>query len=361
MPVKVKVRNQRQIVVPLRFARAVGGAPQIDAPEVDDRGFIPGARPVTWGHSDYRGAMVGVTKGDTVRIKVLREDIDSGAPLAVTSSDTSIVSVEDPPSGGTLAADGIFKIKALQDLVNRPVKIQVRLGDATSPILGELEPHIFELKTLRVRVHLVGINGVATARTAASMVAVFEDINRIWRPAGIEFEYDPALTRPETINGLAVAGQMTTNLRGNDWAEFTRIINLHPDPNRINIYCVVVTNEAFGMTFANNITRSNGGYGIVLGDDSSSNSNAHELCHYLDNPEHAHEDAARTVNIRKDIWVRRRLMWTPNPFPVTNPAFRNDIGYGAQTRGAQISIKDLAGDPWDGEQNRARVRSRNPY
>jgi hypothetical protein len=359
MPVKVKVRNQNQIIVPIRFTRAVTGAPQIDAPEVDDRGFIPGARPPTWGHADYRGAMVGITAGDTVRIKVLWEDIDSAAPLAVTSSDTSIVSVEDPASGGTIGADGIFKIKGIKDTINTPVKIQVRLGDAKGPVLGELEPHIFELKTLRVRVHLVSINGVATARTADSMVAVFQEINRIWRPAGIQFEYDPALTVPESINGLATAGQMTTNLGGNNWGEFSRIINLHPDPNRINIYCVQNANEVFGLTFANNIARPNG-YGIVITDNSVPNSNAHELCHYLDNPEHAPENAARQ-NVRQDIWARRRLLWTPNPFPNATPAYRNDIGYGPQTRGAQISIKDLPGDPWDGEQNRARVRARSPY
>ena len=359
MAINVKVRNQKQIIVPIRFTRAVTGGPVADAPDVDDRGFDPGTRPATWGHAPYRGAMVGITQGDTVRIKVLREDIDAGAPLAVTSTAPNIASVEDPPAGGLLGADGIFKIKGVVDVVSTPVKIQVRLGSATGPVLGELEPHIFQLKSLRVRVHLVTINGVATARTAASLVPVFQEINRIWRPVGIEFEYDPALTVPEAINGLAVAGQMTTALAAGSFAEFSSIINLNPDPNRINIYCVQAANEVFGLTFDNTHARPTG-YGIVITDNSVPNSNAHELCHYLDNPEHSTENAAR-VGVRQDFWVRRRLLSTPNPYPVSAPAFRNDVGYGAQTRGAQISIKDLAGDPWDGEQNRARVRSRNPF
>jgi hypothetical protein len=359
MAIQVKVRNQKQIIVPIRFTRAVTGAPVADAPDVDDRGFDPGTRPGTWGHAVYRGAMVGITQGDTVRVKVLREDIEDGAPLFVTSTAPNIASVEDPPGGGPLGGDGIFKIKGVVDVVSTPVKIQVRLGGAAGPVLGELEPHIFQLKTLRVRFHLVTINGVATTRTAASLVPVMEEINRIWRPVGIEYEYDQTLTLNEAVNGFAVAGQITTNLAANQFAEFSTIVNLHPDPNRINIYCVHVLNEAFGMTFDNTNARPTG-YGIAIGDDSGSNSNAHELCHYLDNPEHATEDATRTA-VRQDIWVRRRVMSAPNPYPNSAPAYRNDIGYGAQVRGAQISIKDLAGDPWDGEQNRARVRARNPF
>jgi hypothetical protein len=359
MAVKVKVRNKKQIIVPIRFTRAVTGGPVADAPEVDDRGFAPGTRPATWGHAIYRGAMVGITQGDTVSIKVLREDIDDGVPLAVTSTAPKIASIVDPPAGGLLGADGIFKVKGVADVVGTPVLIQVRLGGATGPVLGSLEPHIFQLKSLKIRFHLVTINGIATTRTAASLVPVVQEINRIWRPVGIEFDYDPTLTVPETINGLAVAGQMTTNLASASFAEFSRIINLNPDANRINMYCVKNANEVFGLTFANNVARPNG-YGMVVTDNSSPNSNAHELCHYLDNPEHSTENAAR-VSVRQDIWARRRLLSTPNPYPVSVPAFRNDVGYGAQTRGAQISIKDLAGDPWDGEENRARTRARNPF
>ena len=42
--------------------------------------------------------MVGITAGDTVRVKVLFEDIDRSAPLFVTSTDESIVSVAAPAS-----------------------------------------------------------------------------------------------------------------------------------------------------------------------------------------------------------------------------------------------------------------------
>lgn len=362
MPIPVQVRRARQIIVPIRFERAVTGAEVADAPDVDDRGFVMGTRPATWGASRARGAMVGITEGDTVRIKVRREDIDADAPLFVTSTERNVVEVTAPANGGPLGDEGVFQIRGVADLRNRLVLVQVRLGAADGPVLGELEPHVFQLHQLRVRVHLVSINGVQTARTADSMVPVFEKINAIWRPCGIQFVYLRGLTQSENINGLAVAGQMTTNLSGNpaDWSEFSQIINLRPDPNRINIYCVQAANEVFGLTFANTIARP-GGYGIVLADNAVPNSNAHELCHYLDNDHHAQENAAGG-RARADIWARRRLLWSPNPWNPEPLAHRNDVGYGNVTRGALITVKNIApADPHDGELIRARRRSLNPY
>src|SRR5262245_18261265 len=148
MAVRVKVRNNRQIIVPIRFARAVTGAVVIDAPDVDDRGFAMGNRPGTWGSTNARGAMVTMTEGDTVRIKVLREDIDDSAPLFVTSSDNGAATISG--SAGPLGADGVFSITGVVDAIRRDVKIQVHLGAANGPVLGELEPHIFQIHRVRV-------------------------------------------------------------------------------------------------------------------------------------------------------------------------------------------------------------------
>src|SRR6516164_5739786 len=87
-----------------------------------------GDRPGTWGASTARGAMVGITAGDTVSVRVLREDLDDGAPLFVKSSNTSLVSIQSPAGGGPLGADGIFQIRGVSDVKNTPVKIEVRLG-----------------------------------------------------------------------------------------------------------------------------------------------------------------------------------------------------------------------------------------
>jgi hypothetical protein len=42
MAIRVKVHNNRQIIVPLRFTRATTGDPVADIPDVDDRGFSMG-------------------------------------------------------------------------------------------------------------------------------------------------------------------------------------------------------------------------------------------------------------------------------------------------------------------------------
>lgn len=362
MTVRVRVQTGKQIIVPVRFARAVTGAPVADAPEIDDRGFAMGARAGGWGSSTARGAMVGITEGDTVRIRLLREDIDAGAPLFITSTDTGVVRVIAPAGGGPVPANGIFQIRGVRDLRNRPVQVQVRLGSTTGPVLGDLEPHVFRLRRLRVRVHLCRINGTATARTAASLTPIFTTVNAIWRPCGIQFRTPQVITTP--VTGFAVAGAVTTNLSATPptWAEFSRLINTRVSSTRINIYCVRNSNDPGspwnGLTFDRDAARPNG-YGIVLPDAANANDFAHELGHFLNLDQHS--DEITTTTFRQDMWARRCLMFRFNPYGAAAPAHRNNVGYGANNRGALITVKNLGSDARDGELARARRRARNPY
>ena len=361
MTVRVRVRNSKQIIVPIRFVRAVNGPPVLDVPDVDDRGFAMGTRAGSWGNSNCRGSMVAIQQGDTVRIRVSREDIDTGAPLYVTSSDAAVARIVAPVGGGPLPANGIFQVEGVRDFRNRPVKIEVRLGAIDGPILGELEPHIFRLRsTLRVLVHFTTINGTAPANNLASVSALLTQVNAIWRPAGIQFQNPPS-TRNEVINGFAVAGQMTTNLGGAppSWNEFSTIINTNHSNTRINIYCVRTANEVNGLTYDNDIARPNG-YGIVIPDAASAFDLAHELGHFLDLDSHADEDAGGN-SIHQDMMSLRRLMYSG--WPPAAPAHRNNVGYGAGQYGALISVKDFpnAVEFWDDEVARSRRRSRNPY
>jgi hypothetical protein len=370
--IRLKVRQNRQIVVPIRFARAVSGDTQADAPDVDDRGFAMGARPGTWGTSDARGAMVSVQEGDTISIKVLREDIDATAPLFVTSTNPAMAAVT---GASALAAGDVFRLEGVKDSKNVTVKIQVHLGSDDGPVLGELEPHIFQRRQLRVRAHLVSINppptgpdaASTTAQTAASLVAVFEGVNRIWRAAGIEFLYNQAETRSGSISGFRNQGQMTTNLAASDFGEFSKLINLtddvtkdKPDPNAINIYFIRAANEVQGLAFDNENPRPTG-FGIIIADQNNpdpSQTTAHEIGHYLDNDPHADEDAA-DVHFRDDIVSERRLMWGPADLN-TDPGYRSNVGYGNNRSGNLLTVKDLAADPNDGEVARNRRRSLNP-
>jgi hypothetical protein len=360
--ISVKVRNDRQFIVPVRFARAVTGLSVRDAPDVDDRGFAMGTRPATWGTSDARGAMVGITESDTVRIKILREDIEDTAVLFVTSTDPAVARVIAPAGGGPVPADGIVQIQGVTDFRNRPVKIQVRLGTRTGPVLGELEPHVFQLRRLRVFAHFVTINGIGPTRTLASLTAFFRAVNDVWRAAGIELTFAERDVQIEVVNGLAVAGQMTTNLSGAPptFNEFSTIINLRPDANAINVYFVRAANEVLGLTFEKTVARPTG-FGIVMTDAAQAHTLAHELGHYLDNDTHSETDGAGNT-VRRDIWVLRFLMFTFATYGHLNlaPAYKNDVGYGVGQVGELIPVKDFAADPLDGDLVRSRRRALDP-
>jgi hypothetical protein len=379
MPVAVKVRHNRQIIVPVRFTRAVTGPPVIDAPDIDDRGFVMGARSGTWGQSKARGPMVGITEGDTIRLKVVREDIDDTTPLFITSTNPKSVEVVSPAPGERLPIDGIFRIRGVKDFANVPVAVQVRLGNENGPVIGEIEPHVFQLRTLRVRIHFTTINGVRTARTEAGLRQTFEEVNAIFRPNGIEFRIDEFVET--AVNGFATAGTVTTNLNPApttpptpaSWDEFSRLINTNFSRTKINLYCVVDNNgEWLGLTFDNDVRRpapgrapTFEGYGIAVIDSGRNNTFAHELGHYLDLNDH-YNTLPGGVR-REDMWCRRCLMSTPHhwgdPTAETppQPAFRHDIGYGTGLRGGLMTLKNLPCDPRDDEVARTRRRALNPY
>jgi len=168
MPIRVFVKRNQQSICPVRFQRAVTGLPARDAPDVDDRGFAMGTRPATWGSTDTEGPMVGIRMGDTIRVKVVREDMENTGDLYVTSSDSNLVEVIAPVNGGPLPNTGIFQIRGVVDRRNAPVKVEVRYGAADGPIIGELEPHIYQEVSLRLAFHLVTIRGTATTRNAGN-------------------------------------------------------------------------------------------------------------------------------------------------------------------------------------------------
>jgi len=371
MAVKVVVRNNKQIIVPLRFGRAVDGAPVIDAPDVDDRGFAMGNRPGTWGSTNARGAMVGITAGDTVRIKLRREDIDDFGKLKLfaTSSDTNVVTVVD--SDQQIGAEGIFSIKGLVDVISTPVKIQIHMNSTTGPVLAEMEPHIFQLRQLRTVAHLVTITGaggsVKTTRTAQDLVDLFNQVNAIWRAAGVEFTYNPAEIRDgaaDTIH-LATAGIVTTNLAAGQAPEFDRLMNLNKANGAVNVYCVHGSQDPSGwdgLTSAKDANPAAFGSALVdgeqqgqrpLGAQASAMVLAHELGHYLD-LQHYNENAAGTT-VRSDIWTERRLM--DAAFPSQDPPYHFNVGYGDGQQGVVIDLKCLRGDPTDGDLAVARRRS----
>jgi hypothetical protein len=369
MVIRIKVSNNRQVITPIRFARAVTGAPQADAPDPDDRGFDMGDAVRGWGSSGVRGAMVGILLDTTVRLRVLREDVEDSAELFVTSSEPSLLEVVSPTSGTALGNDGIFSVRGVAATTSDAPSIQVHYGAVDGPVIGEMEAQVFPVRTIRVCCHIVSINGTGPTRTAASITTLMEGVNRIWQPCGIQFRYREAEILNETVTGYATAGTVTTNLNdpvpaNREWDEFSELLQENPVSWGINIYFVRAANEWEGLTYDNDIARPNG-YGVVVTDEANANLDAwvlaHEIGHALNLDLHSGERVASTI-WRRDIWSYRRLMWSFTGTPAA-PPYHNDVGYGAGTTGSMLTLKNFpdAQDPNDSECATSRDRGRNPY
>ena len=172
MTTRLHIQNQRQVVIPARFARAATGAPVIDAPDLDDRGYVL-HRPSGWNSTPTRGPMIGMTVGDTVRLKVVREDIASTAPLFATVSAAADPQVEvvDPPAGTAIAASGEVKLRAIANTSSGQA-LEIRFGSATGPVVAMLEPHVFSPRTFHITPHVCTVHSAAAAPGTGSAPTV---------------------------------------------------------------------------------------------------------------------------------------------------------------------------------------------
>jgi len=375
-----------QIVAPIRFTRACTGPPQKDCPDPDDRGFEMADRPRTWGVTVTRGAMVGMTVGDTVKVKLLREDIGNSAPLYITSDKPGLVEVVSPDPETAIGSDGVFQLKGVKDVRDDTAIIQIHLGSSEGPIIGELEPHTFNLVKVNVCVHRVTLNGAnhgipaMTGRTDADIDTLFQTVNAIWRPCGIEFVIKerraPTFTLTSTTTVITGPRQGCVQTENSaSWnVQNDELFGKNPRRNVVNVYFVRciwdVSDPAGGGTRGIGFsTRAGyGHYGVTLADGADENDLAHELGHVLNLDFHgggqvAHaDDSASTKHFRSDIWTRRRLMYSYNPYGLQagEPAHRENVGYGASARGCLIAVKGLPNDDSDDELAEARKRAKGP-
>lgn len=354
MAIKLNVSKKKQVVVPVRFDRACRGRVRRLFPDPDDRGFAMGRRPGGWSSSSARGAMVGICLGDTVTLRVRREDIDDSAKLFISSSAPAVLQVVTPVAGTPLPVNGHFQVKALQNVATA-LKLQVHFGTQTGPIIGDMEPHIFTRRTLRVRYHLVTINGTAPTRTAGSIPRLNRQVNDIWRQYGLQFRALGPVVTP--IAGLTTAGTITTDLAGvnGPWQanEFARVLQLNPHPAAINVYCarrmVDPGSGWLGLTWDHDTPRPNG-FGVAITDAASAKDLAHEIGHFFNLDNHIPG---------LNMWALRRLMAAS--WPPAAPAHRNNVGYTAGQYGVVVSMKNLPGDRRDNECARAQWRARSPF
>jgi hypothetical protein len=406
MAVRVRVQNRFQIIVPVRVDRAVRGAPVIDAPDVDDRGFVNN-RAVGLNVDDARGALFGMTLGDTVRVRVVREDLDDGAPLFVTAGTSGApqVQIAQPPGGGPLAADGVFSVRAIADTLAGQ-KLEIRMGSTIGPVIAEADPHVFSPLTLNITPHVCSIHQSAAPAAgrrdpriggntldATQLDALFEIIRAIWRAAGVQFNI--GAIREETFTGFTRDDFASRQPPGGGASEEDTVISRNPAANTCNIYFVRNMDRSLGVgvNFESRAGEGLSRSGIIIGVEGSSsdvagttitgrssagadliheigNDVAHEIGHFLTL---SHADRVDSPGLR-DTYGRRHLMHPNNLLPqaVTGagasatsvPRF-DDIGYGvggggAGHRGCLITLKDHPTHRTDGETVQARRRFRSP-
>jgi hypothetical protein len=393
MAVSVLVqKGLSQIIVPVSIDRAVRGAPVLDAPDVDDRGFKLN-RGAGLNTTDARGPMFGITVGDTVRIRVVREDLDATAPLfvGVSTSSSPQLRIADPAGGGPLPPDGIFSVTAVADTLTGQ-KVEVRLGSATGPVIAEADPHVFSPKTLNVTPHICTIHqaaappGTGTTPTingaAIDLNALFDIVRAVWRPAGVQFNIGP--TRNEVYRGFTRDDFARTGAAAGPGSESV-MVNQNRANNTCNIYFIRFMDNSLGVGVnresmaAEHWTNP----GVIIGIEGSidgtgtvqlrgsagadlvheiGNDLAHELGHFLTLSHADHIDNPGLT----DTYGRRHLMHPVNllPLAATPGARFDDIGYGtvggAGHRGCLLTLKDDPNHSSDGETVQARNRFRSP-
>jgi hypothetical protein len=375
--------HRLQRFVPLRVVRAIdSGNPSEDYPDIDSRGWSDAAH----------ASIVGALAGSQIIVRLERLKIDASAPLFVTSSDTSVMTIANPADGVVPSGDCEIQLNALGTGGNPNIaRMQVRFESSTGPILHELQVNVYSEQRVRITPHVVTINSATVAGTAptADIPAIMEIVKAIWKPAGITITVAPTLSK--TIQ-LRTANIVSDEATGHAYPDELRTLlaTNWPDgtsawvPNSINAYFVrqIGTGSTLGYGFSRASFASNGltNPGIVLGDQTGgttrsdvmfwANDLAHEAGHFF---RLWHVNEVQPPNELEDSFSRRNLMHNfnstrgPNPWPDSDgdgnayrwrPRF-GDTGYGNGPggeiwRGCQLTIKSLAKRTNDGQTGIAR-------
>lgn len=380
-------------IVPVRFARAVSGFADEDAPDMDDRGFLTGNFATGRGPViGLRAPASGAAAGPTVRVRIIRDRIDPAAQLFATVDNAAVASIEFPvgaalssvdiPASGTSPArpaDSVF-VRGIST-TEQDTLLKIRFGSATGPVLAEAALRVFPLLTINVQAHVVSINGTAPAVTGAQIIKMFQDISKIYAPAGVTFLLNGALM-PEAVNGFARPGTVTlTNVADQRNVELQTVLRQNPVPNTLNAYFFghyfdTVSgqlDQVLGIAFSTDDARANppaGAFpgcqaGITVRDTGdpveAAHTAAHEIGHSL---RLQHYGLGNGDATRHDIWAHRCLMHNfvdlTNTPPPRQTAARADVGYGnyadgRTSAGELLGIKQRAGIPQSDQANTLRT------
>jgi hypothetical protein len=349
-------------IAPVRFERAATGNPDVAKPDVDDRGFA-GAE---------HGPVVGVTAGDTVTVRLVRERIDKAHSLFAVSKTPTVAEVV---GGAQLPAQEKvdLQIKGAQGGEPKTAVIEIHSGSAGGPVVHRLTVWVFTRVTVSLTPHnvaIAGAGGAAAVASAVNVASVMGLVKAIWRPCGIDIKVETTVNDSPTY---AAAGSVRWD------AEVKNLVATYNKAGTINAYfvnCIVLPGNpgVLGLGFSKAIAPTFGlaGSAILLGDTNVNGANrvadtmwlandlAHEVGHFfgLDHPE-----KLQPPNERKDLWSRRLLMHNFN-LQAASGDWRDDFGYGKvgnqPRRGCMVTNKNLTQLTTDGESSTVRTTVNGP-
>lgn len=389
------------------------GTYDANAPEPDDRGFLPhgtvGGAILPIGLDE---SIADVNARPESRVRLIRMDMEDAGQLFVSSSNPGVVRVTLPATPADPLPSQRFMMIKMRAVRGGTALLRIHFGSANGPIIHQMQVVVNPLIAVRVVAHVPTINGPAFidpatgapipaqgTRTNASIQTLINDTNTMYFPYGIRFNLDAAIDRAMVFNGFQNQGMIddlsnefnrmtTANVGpgGNVGAgRVARAINAFFVPQIANPTAAVAANQTpinVVAGVANSAIRNRATYGLFVADwATAAQTTAHEIGHLLnlvndvDNPPATQFVHINTRNdpaspgtgrvVRFDTISRRRLMWAfttinlgnsvqePNR-SLHNLAFRNDVGYGADTVGAMLAVKQLNNDATDLEMAEVR-------
>lgn len=362
-------------VVLVRCTRAALGDPVGDAPDVDERGY----------GDPYPGPLTSIASGRTVKVALLRINLDTTTPLFVESSDPSALTIADPANGAVAAQERAdLQLTGVDGGTSfRTAEVRIRIGSASGPVIHSLFVLVLKPVTVRMTPHRVTINGAHASGTAplADVDTIMAKVADIWVHAGVTIKVQPVqdasitLQTPNIVSDNPFPGELKKML-ADKWPDGTT----NWIPNTINAYFVsqLGTASTLGFGFSR---QSFSGFGLpnpgILLGDRTAHSTRSGLIHYANDLAHEvghfftlwHAGNKEPPNEREDTWSRRMLMHNFNgmrgidPWPANDgdghpfaerPRF-NNAGYGDLRRGCMITLRDLPQFTGDGECLTARA------
>ncbi len=352
-------RTQRVSLV--SFQRAIEGLPELNYPDIDDRGYF---RPAMFAGAGEvpnlgfdRGPVVGVTEGDTVFIEMKRERIDDKASLFVLSSNDKVMNVtaEDGKHNIPNSKTVKLKITGIKGgsgvMPNRSeIEIRMRYGAYAEAIIGAMSVWVFKKLEVLLTLHIATIQDSSGNSLTANITdtnTLIRRVKAVWQPCGISFTVNVNPVNP--VYTFIKAGQviLLDKVNSNKDSEVDQLFKgEHHSDKSINAYFVnkilkpIVDNDPLGFTIDSKEGKNFSiNPGIVIQTDSGgilSMTLAHEIGHFLGL---SHPDYKESSKGRKDIWAKRMIMAQSSVF---GGSIRNiDVGYGKKVRGALITMKDL--------------------